>query len=248
VDSSSSSALVSSLSTKPDSLEPLVEHIPLTATTVVPDRLGSSTFSVYSPSSVSVPSLMLPRPSSQNPGYHVVMIGESLSFVKAVKRTLEKSRFYVTTVNSGKEALKLFQRILNEENKEETLLIHAIFVNLEMSSMNGLELIKHIRETEKMNFQQVNINKAIKMVQHRDPPGETAIFISQERKKYEEPCFINNNHLVIALSSSSDNETVNKAFLAGVNDFLPKPFKLQAFQQILLEFYSKRKSNHLTAK
>lgn len=45
------------------------------------------------------------------------------------------------------------------------------------------------------------------------------------------------HHMIIGLSANSDAETMNDAFLAGVDEFLGKPFSLAAFNQIIDTFF-----------
>ena len=49
--------------------------------------------------------------------------------------------------------------------------------------------------------------------------------------------------LIIGLSANSDDETVQQAFNAGINDFLAKPFKIDTFFQKLNKLNYQFKNN-----
>jgi CheY-like chemotaxis protein len=240
--SSTSSVSIPSLSTKPD-----VNELPSSSVeTLLSNYDRFSSLIRHSHSVASIPVLLAPhRSSSRSAKQHVVVVDDSLSFSKAVKRTLEKVNFHVTIMHSCKEVLELFQQIYEEEKKLETPLLYAILINLEVSSMNSFKLIRKIRGMEKVGLNKGIENEAVNDIMRNEFHEETSIGSQEEKKREDKSRFMNNNHLIIALSSSTDNETVNKAFLCGVNDFLPKPFKLQVFQQILFEFYSKKKNRLL---
>lgn len=73
----------------------------------------------------------------------ILIVDDSDSIRNLVQFTLEGANFKVITAENGKEALKYF------ENKND---IHLLLTDLHMPIMNGMELIKHVRNLEKYNY------------------------------------------------------------------------------------------------
>lgn len=44
------------------------------------------------------------------------------------------------------------------------------------------------------------------------------------------------HHLIIAMSATTDDITISEAYEIGINEFLPKPFQLQAFEKIMRQY------------
>ena len=55
-------------------------------------------------------------------------------------------------------------------------------------------------------------------------------------REHEKQQDANIPQIIIGLSANSDNETISEAFNAGITDFLPKPFKMESFFQLLTKF------------
>jgi len=63
-------------------------------------------------------------------------------------------------------------------------------------------------------------------------------------RAWEEANYPNTRQIIIGMSANSDAETMDEAFIAGIDDFLPKPFHIDVFnecmQKILLERQKKQ--------
>ncbi|MDH5786070.1 MAG: diguanylate cyclase [Chromatiales bacterium] len=67
----------------------------------------------------------------------VLIVGDSPSYVKYLSSLLDYHRYEVLSINNGHDALKML-----EKNPD----IHLVITDYNLPKMNGLELIKHIRD------------------------------------------------------------------------------------------------------
>jgi CheY-like chemotaxis protein len=148
---------------------------------------------------------------------HVLVVDDSLPIVKMLKLMLEKNGFLVSTASNGLEAVECIRQRSYEDGKVEgavnrTPPVDTILMDIQMPIMDGIEATSMIRQIEKG--------------------------IMNEPEKVSASCGI--SHLIVAMSASSEDGTVNAAYAAGADEFIAKPFNLLSFQRIIEEHHQRR--------
>jgi CheY-like chemotaxis protein/signal transduction histidine kinase len=147
---------------------------------------------------------------------HVLVVDDSLPIVKMLKLMLEKNGFLVSTASNGLEAVECIRQSYceAEEAKGEFNIsppIDTILMDIQMPIMDGIQATSMIRQIEK-----------------------------EVMKEPEKAAASGVNHLIVAMSASSEDGTVNAAYSAGADEFIAKPFNLLSFQRIIEEHYQRR--------
>ena len=114
----------------------------------------------------------------------------------------------MTTAENGAVALELMSK-QTENNDECAHPFDVVLMDLQMPIMDGLEATSRLRKLES------TINAAAKS------GGGGGKYASSEM-----------HLMIIGCSANSDNDTMKAAFAAGIDDFIPKPFKIQVFHDI----------------
>jgi CheY-like chemotaxis protein len=159
--------------------------------------------------------LSVPTPNDQDVRKEcVLVVDDSLAIVKMLKIMLEKNGFLVSTASNGLEAVSRVQESLDylslkagNDDSPDHCSFDAILMDIQMPIMDGIEAINKIRQIEKE-------------IKAPDSSILSRTF----------------HHLIVAMSASSDDETVSSAYTAGADKFIAKPFNLFTFQQILQEY------------
>jgi CheY-like chemotaxis protein len=160
------------------------------------------------------------KPSCQE---HILVVDDSLAIVKMLKIMLEKKGFLVSTASNGLEAVELINSYVTAKSDTVNMFppIDAILMDIQMPIMDGIEAINRIRQIEKTTLKE---------------PENSAVSSSDHF-----------NHLIVAMSASSDDETVNSAYTAGADEFIAKPFNVVSFQKILAEYDDRKRAQTLKA-
>jgi two-component system sensor histidine kinase/response regulator len=148
---------------------------------------------------------------------HILVVDDSIAIVKMLKIMLEKKGFLVSTASNGLEAVEMINSYVSGKGDSVNSLppIDAVLMDIQMPIMDGIEAISKIRQLEKEAMKE---------------PENSAVSSSEQF-----------NHLIVAMSASSDDETVNSAYTAGADEFIAKPFNVVSFQKILSEYDDRKK-------
>jgi CheY-like chemotaxis protein/signal transduction histidine kinase len=174
--------------------------------------------------SLSVPPLSNEANNQDVRKQHVLVVDDSLPIVKMLKIMLEKNGFLVSTASNGLEAVNRVQESLDRLTSKVTdgvtgsknsTPIDAVLMDIQMPIMDGIEATRKIRQIESDSKEPENCIRS----------G-------------------NFNHLIVAMSASSEDETVNSAYKAGADKFIAKPFNLLSFQQIFAEYKERKKTGN----
>ncbi|KAK9741926.1 hypothetical protein RND81_03G138100 [Saponaria officinalis] len=83
--------------------------------------------------------------------FHVLAVDDSIIDRKLIEKLLKTSSFQVTTVDSPNKALELLGLNTNQpKNEESGLKINMIITDYSMPGMTGYELLKKVKESEKL--------------------------------------------------------------------------------------------------
>jgi CheY-like chemotaxis protein len=154
----------------------------------------------------------------------LLVVDDSLAILKMLKMMLEKNGYDVITAVNGLEALQYFQNSLEEtvSSKQQQLPV--------ISTKSGRHIIP-VFDGILMDIQMPVMG------------GIESITKIREHEKNSHPdALLLRHHLIVAMSAGNDDETLAAVYTAGADDFLAKPFNLQAFKKILQEH---RRKEHL---
>jgi CheY-like chemotaxis protein/signal transduction histidine kinase len=168
---------------------------------------------------------------------HVLVVDDSLPIVKMLRIMLEKNGFHVSIASNGLEAVQTVRKLFESQSYSSLLSgkndayqyppFDAILMDIQMPIMDGLEATTKIRELER------------------------ELISEPENIRSNDVCS-SFTHLIVAMSASSDDETINSAYNAGADEFISKPFNIHSFQKTLEEYNQRRRlskrSNHESLK
>jgi CheY-like chemotaxis protein len=169
---------------------------------------------------LSVPVVV--SPIAEKP--RLLVVDDSLAILKMLKMMLEKNGYDVITAVNGLEALQYFQNSIEEtlSSKEQQLPM--------ISTKSGRHIIP-VFDGILMDIQMPVMG------------GIESIMKIREHEKNSHPdALLLRHHLIVAMSAGNDDETLAAVYTAGADDFLAKPFNLQAFKKILQDH---RRKEHL---
>ncbi len=126
---------------------------------------------------------------------------------------------------------------------EENARFDVVLMDLQMPIMDGLESTSRLRKLESVvnNIQGSNLNV-----------GESTSTLSIGSSNYSNNSnttitngsgsVVKTHQLIIGCSANSDNETMQAAFVAGIDAFIPKPFNIASFNETVSRYATK---NHI---
>ena len=131
-----------------------------------------------------------------------------------------------TVVGAG-DGVQALEKLQEQHTRNFGLPFDVILMDMQMPVMDGLEATRRIRalETEKQ-----------KIIEQQQQQDVTSSGVSSHNK-------IDTNHqFILAFSANSDDDTIVKAYDAGVDDFMPKPFDIKILYDKLRLMREKRKT------
>ncbi len=143
---------------------------------------------------------MLCRPSSA-PTLSVLIVEDTPSIAKMTSMMLKRQKHRTEVAENGQIALKILYQDEATTAISQSQRYDVVLMDLQMPVMDGLEATRRIRALEK------------EKVKEREMANREQIY----------------HQIVIGVSANSDHETMEEAFNAGIDEFLPKPFSIEAF-------------------
>lgn len=193
------------------------------------NKVSSSSLqcSTHANSSVSTPlHLSIQNPRKENPGSgrasftssrRVLVVEDTLSISKIIKLMLEREGFSVVTANNGAEGLSIISQSLQEfvavnSTGDSSILPHPS--SLDRSSRHFDLILCDL---------QMPIMDGLEMVRR---------LRHIEQNEYGSTF----HHKVIAISANNDSDVIQEARGCGFDEFIPKPFSLEAFLTVFERF------------
>lgn len=145
--------------------------------------------------------------------FSILIADDSATVLKMTSAMLRKHGYEISTAENGAIAVNViknkFQEVQSQshddEHNHDRDNFDVVLMDLQMPVMDGLEAVKRIRSMEK------NLGR-----ESSSPRGQRSLKI-------------------IGVSANSDHETMEEAFKAGIDAFLPKPFNINSFEKTLTQ-------------
>ena len=190
------------------------------ATSSIKDEDVSQTISVPFKinTSVQIPNatpLQLETPGRK---MKVLVVDDSPAILKMTSMMLKKIGFEVSTADNGQVAIQSIQDRWNENHFH----YDVILMDLQMPVMDGLEATRRIRALEQIHTFNTTSSTPYEFLR-----GNVNSFTAGLPRQ-----------IIIGMSANSDYETAEQALQIGMNAFLAKPFKVEAFSDLVKQFCS----------
>ena len=185
----------------------------------IPQSIENSPVSVQGAPASNLPMKQPPPSSSPYSAYSVLVVDDSPTIVKLCSMTLKKLGFVVATAENGAVAVTKVEEKIKKTGKEFDL----ILMDIQMPVMDGLEATKKIRALEKS--EKIPLSDGVTESTKSVPPPEAVENVNSNPT----------HQLIFGVSANSDQETIQEAFEAGVDDFLGKPFTMDALSSAFMK-------------
>jgi CheY-like chemotaxis protein len=168
------------------------------------------------PPEIESPILEETTENIQPSSLHILLVDDSPPILKMSSLMLKKLGHCVVTAENGAIALKRIEESFHPNTSSQNKKFDLLLIDLQMPIMDGLEAISRIRAMEIGNI-------AVPTITASSSFGTCA----EEKLSFR--------HKIVGMSANSDSETCTEAFQAGADAFLPKPFTVDAFTEVLQE-------------
>ena len=175
----------------------------------------------------------------------VLVVDDSLPILKMTSLALRKQGHHVITAENGAEAVATFKQHLTSADSEDTLTtitsessllqqpprllpFDVVLMDFQMPIMDGLEAIAKVRDFEQEHF--------VKSITAASTTHSTTTFSSASHQEV----------VIIGFSAKSDEYQIEEGYSKGMDAFLPKPFTIAAFQNILQSFLQQQQQQYGT--
>eukprot|EP00981_Chlorochromonas_danica_P011552 scaffold4102_cov174-Ochromonas_danica.AAC.6 len=151
----------------------------------------------------------------------VLVVEDTLSISKIIKLMLEREGFSVVTANNGADGLSVILKSLEECRAVNVVRDNSILPRLPSSPSSSCHSPRHFDLI--LCDLQMPIMDGLEMVRR---------LRHIEQNEYGNTL----HHTVIAISANNDSDVIQEARGCGFDEFIPKPFSLEAFLTVFEKF------------
>lgn len=193
---------------------------------------------IAAPPSFGSPTKTIQRTSLsmlKSPHLRVLIVDDSVVISKMASLLLQRFGHTVHVVENGQEAVdfvKAHHAQVQEPSSttSSAYAVDVILMDFQMPVMNGIEAMKAIRQFEEDYF--LSLGGVEHVEEKTNSQKSRSRSLSSSRKGSWKEAFNPYVYKIIGFSAKSDLDEINIAFRDGkMNDFITKPFTIQAFNE-----------------
>jgi CheY-like chemotaxis protein len=167
---------------------------------------------------------------------NILLVDDSLSILKMSSMMLRRQGHSVSTAENGAIAVDMMDTATSTQ-----VPFDVVLMDLQMPVMDGLEATSRIRGSEKAAAKKWAASAVFTEQSTQKSDEQPEIISIMTPFSLKRPMFNQFDHqLIIGVSACSDNETMEAAFAAGIDAFIPKPFTLRSFKDTYNGLVAKR--------
>ena len=162
--------------------------------------------------------------------FKFLIVDDSPSILKVLGRVLTSKNHSVETAEDGRQAL---DRLIKGHPSND---FDVVLMDLQMPVMDGIEAVKRYRDYE--SIQNKCLSRSRSIVAEGSSIFEQHISVSPSLSNLSDTTTTTTGRrlFIIGMSANSDGPTKQCALDAGMDYFLPKPFKMTELQPIVDRF------------
>lgn len=145
--------------------------------------------------------------------WKILIAEDSPTIAKMISMMLRQQHHEVTLAENGEIALQKMMKQYEEYGKGYDM----VLMDLQMPVLDGLEATRRYRRWEKQRKEKEKMNADGQNIKSE----KSLAYISPEQ-----------DQVIVGMSANSDEDTIDEAYRAGVNDFISKPFQMDSFNII----------------
>jgi CheY-like chemotaxis protein len=160
--------------------------------------------------------------------YRFLIVDDSPSILKVLGRVLTSKNHLVETAEDGSQAL---DRLIKGYSTND---FDVVLMDLQMPVMDGIEAVRRYRDYESAQNESLCLSQSTRTVTENPSISEPWLSVSPSHSKPSDATATNGRRLfIIGMSANSDGPTKQCALDAGMDFFLPKPFKMTELQPLV---------------
>jgi CheY-like chemotaxis protein len=157
--------------------------------------------------------------------FRFLIVDDSPSILKVLGRVLISKNYLVETAEDGSQAL---DRLIKGYSTSD---FDVVLMDLQMPVMDGIEAVRRYRAYE--SAQNKSLFQSTSSVTENSSISEPRLSVSPSLSSPSDATTASRRLLIIGMSANSDGPTKQCALNAGMDSFLPKPFRMTELQPLV---------------